>query len=50
MVGKVIEINGKTYTEEEVREAIQNFKDAWETIVEIMTNVVKELTETLQIS
>jgi len=47
-VEKTIEFNGKTYTEEEVREVIQNFKDTWETVVEIMTNVVKELTETLQ--
>ena len=45
---RTIEVNGKTYTEEEVREAIQNFKDTWETVVEIMTKVVKELTETLQ--
>lgn len=45
---KTIEVNGKTYTEEEVREAIQNFKDTWETVVEIMTKVVKDLTEALQ--
>ena len=48
MLERTIEVNGKTYTEEEVREAIQNFKDTWETVVEIMTNVVKELAETLQ--
>lgn len=30
---KTIEVNGKEYTEEEVREAIQS---AWETIVELV--------------
>lgn len=45
---RTIEVNGKTYTEQEVREAIQNFKDAWETVVEIMTKVVKDLTEAVQ--
>lgn len=45
---RTIEVNGKTYTEQEVREAIQNFKDTWETVAEIITNVVNELRETLQ--
>lgn len=45
---KSIIINGKEYSEEQVSEAIQNFKEAWNTLIEIAADVVESLAESIR--